>query len=146
MEESERYFKSEKLCGNCMMVKNELKNRERVITHNKDWVVIAPFVSTWPYQTTIVPRRHFSELPDITEDEVLNLARIMKKLFHGYSKLFNDPPYNIMYHNFPTSDFWHFHLHVYPRLVTHAGFEFFGLNVNITSPEEAAKDLKKAVR
>jgi galactose-1-phosphate uridylyltransferase len=82
----------------------------------------------------------------MTDDEALNLAKVIKKLFHGYSRLFDDPPYNIMYHNFPDSDFWHFHIHVYPRLVTHAGFEFFGLNVVITPPEEAAQDIKNAMK
>ncbi len=52
----------------------------------------------------------------------------------------------MMYHNFPQSDFWHFHISVYPRLIIPAGFEFFGLNVNIKAPEQAVKELKKAVR
>ncbi len=146
MEESEKFFKIQKKCGNCQMMKNEMKARKRMVTHNKDWVVICPFVSRWPYQTTILPRRHYSEITEMGESEMINFAKVIRKLFHGYSKLFNDPPYNIMYHNFPQSDFWHFHLHVYPRLVTHAGFEFFGLNVNITSPEKAARELKQAIR
>jgi galactose-1-phosphate uridylyltransferase len=69
-----------------------------------------------------------------------------KDVFTMFSRLFNDLPYNMMYHNFPRSELWHFHIDLFPRLVTHAGFEFFGLNVNITSPEDAARDLKKAVR
>lgn len=146
MQESENFFKEEKKCGECMMVKNEISAGKRVVTRNEDWIVTCPFVSTWPYQTTISPRRHYSELPDMDDREMLNLAKIIKKLFHAYSKLFDDPPYNIMYHNFPQSDFWHFHIHIYPRLVTHAGFEFFGLNVNITSPEMAARELKRVMK
>jgi UDPglucose--hexose-1-phosphate uridylyltransferase len=145
MHESEDFFKKEKECGNCIMIRNELRERSRIITHNNDWVVLCPFVSTWPYQATILPRRHFSDISEISGDEALNLSKLIKKLFHGYSKLLNDPPYNIMYHNFPDSDFWHFHIHVYPRLVTHAGFEFFGLNVNIASPEKSASELKGAI-
>ncbi len=146
MRQSEEYFKKEKKCGDCVTIKQETRARRRVIRHNKDWIVISPFISTWPYQTTILPRRHFSEISEMTEEETMNLAKIIKKLFHAYSKLFDDPPYNIMYHNFPGSDFWHFHIHVYPRLVTHAGFEFFGLNVTITTPEDAASALKNAIK
>lgn len=146
MQQSEDYFKKEKKCGDCVMIREEMRERKRIVTHNKDWVVVCPFVSTWPYQATIVPRRHFSEVSEMLDDEMLNLAKVIKKLFHGYSKLFDDPPYNIMYHNFPGSDFWHFHIHVYPRLVTHAGFEFFGLNVVITSPEDASQSLKEAIK
>ncbi|MCD6495752.1 MAG: galactose-1-phosphate uridylyltransferase [Candidatus Aenigmarchaeota archaeon] len=146
MEQSESYFKKEKKCGDCDMIREESHAKTRVVTHNRDWIVICPYVSTWPYQTTILPRRHFSEITDMTDEEALNLAKIIKKLFHGYTKIFDDPPYNIMYHNFPSSDFWHFHIHIYPRIVTHAGFEFFGLNVNITTPEDAAKMLKNVLR
>ena len=146
MEESENLFKLEKKCGNCLTIRNESRDRKRIVTYNKDWIVICPFVSLWPYQSTILPRRHYSEIAQMADSEMLNLAKVIKKLFHGYSKLFGDPPYNIMYHNFPKSDFWHFHIHVHPRLVTHAGFEFFGLNVNVTPPEKAAMELKKAIK
>ena len=146
MQQSENYFKQEKKCGDCVMIREESRARKRIVTHNKDWVVVCPFVSTWPYQITIAPRRHFSDVSEMTDDEILNLAKVIKKLCHGYSKLFDDPPYNITYHNFPGSDFCHFHIHVYPRLVTHAGFELFGLNVVITSPEDAAQSLKDSIK
>ena len=146
MHESENFFKKEKKCAYCTIIHNEVKAKRRIVVSNKDWVVICPFVSRWPYQTTILPKRHVSDLKEITEKETTSLANITKRVFHRYSKLFDDPPYNIMYHNFPESDFWHFHISVYPRLITPAGFEFFGLNVNIKAPEDAAKELKKAVK
>jgi len=146
MQESEDFYKKAKECGQCMIMKNELKSGKRVVIRNKDWIVICPFISKWPYQTTILPKRHYSDMTQMTDSEMNSLAKVMKKLFTGYSKLFHDPPYNIMYHNFPQSDFWHFHIHVYTRLVTHAGFEFFGLNVNITPPENAKRELKKAMK
>jgi UDPglucose--hexose-1-phosphate uridylyltransferase len=145
MHESENYFKEEKKCAYCAIIHNEVKVNKRIVYRNSDWVVICPFVSRWPYQTTILPKRHFSDLSEIGESEMRTLAKTTRHLFYGYSKLFNDPPYNMMYHNFPQSDFWHFHISVYPRLITPAGFEFFGLNVNITQPEQAARDLKKAI-
>jgi UDPglucose--hexose-1-phosphate uridylyltransferase len=143
MHESENYFKKEKGCAYCAVIGNEVKENKRVVFRNRDWVVICPFVSRWPYQTTILPRRHFSDLEEIGDMEMKTLAKATKHLFHAYSKLFDDPPYNMMYHNFPQSDFWHFHISVIPRLITPAGFEFFGLNVNITLPEQAARDLRK---
>lgn len=146
MQEAEDYFKEEKKCGKCVVADNEMKYRIRVVAKNKDWIVICPFVSKWPYQSTIIPKRHFSDIAEIRDEEMTSLAKIIKRLFRGYANLFDDPPYNIMYHNFPQSDFWHFHISVYPRLITPAGFEFFGLNVNITQPEQAAKDLRGAMK
>ncbi len=146
MRESENYFKEEKKCAYCAIIQNEVSAKKRVVYRNRDWIVICPFVSRWPYQTTILPRRHFSDLSKMTDAEMRTMAKATKHLFYAYSKLFEDPPYNMMYHNFPESDFWHFHISVYPRLITPAGFEFFGLNVNITQPEQAARELKRSLK
>lgn len=146
MDDAENYFKIKKQCGECLEMEKEIQLKKRVVASNSDWVVICPFISKWPYQTTILPRRHFSEILEMEESEIKSLAKIMKRLFSSYYKKFDDPPYNMMYHNFPKSAFWHFHIHIYPRLVTHAGFEFFGLNVNIMTPERAAGELRNAGR
>jgi UDPglucose--hexose-1-phosphate uridylyltransferase len=146
MDEAETYFKKEKKCGFCTMVEQEMKRDERVVDYNAGWVCVTPYASYWPFELSFIPRRHFSELTDADEGELDDLARLMKNVFTALSKLFKDLPYNMMYHNFPKSELWHFHIKVYPRLVTHAGFEFFGLNVNIMPPEEATKDLKKAIK
>jgi UDPglucose--hexose-1-phosphate uridylyltransferase len=146
MNEYEHYFQQEKACYNCLLVKKELEIKKRIVTVNRSWVCLAPYISTWPYQVSFFPKRHFSELSHMNDKELKDLAEIMHEVFVAFKKLFNDPPYNLMYFNFPKSGFWHFHIDVYPRLVTHAGFEFFGLNVNIVSPDEAAKQLKGRIK
>ncbi len=77
------------------------------------------------------------------EEGMKDLATIIHGVFKSIKKLFPKISYNMVYHNFPKSDFSHFHISFYPRLVTHAGLEFFGLNVNEVSPEDAAKQLRK---
>lgn len=144
MDESENFYKESKECGMCVIVKEEVSAKKRVILNNSHWLCIAPFTSVWPYQVRILPRRHFSELSEMNYEELKSLARTFKSLFSMFTKLFEDMPYNMMYLNFPHSELWHFHIDIFPRLVTHAGFEFFGLNVNVTAPEEAASRLRKA--
>ena len=146
MDESEEYYKKERECGNCVILENEIKKRKRMILKNRHWAVYAPFASIWPYETVIIPRRHFSEMTEMKTEEMTSLAGIMKKIFAAYSRVLRKPPYNMMYYNFPRSDFWHFQIRIFPRLVTRAGFEFFGLNVNTKPPEDAARDLKKAIK
>jgi UDPglucose--hexose-1-phosphate uridylyltransferase len=146
MESAEHYFKKEKECGSCKVIFNELKRGKRIIHENRNWVCFTPFVSTWPYQMSFYPKRHVCDISEMTDQELKDYASILHKVFLGIYKLFDDFPYNMIYHNFPKSDFWHFHVELIPRLVTHAGFEFFGLNVNIVSPEVAAKDLRRAIK
>jgi len=145
MDESENFFKEGKKCGFCTILEEERRENKRIIYQNRHWVCIAPFSSVWPYQFAMIPKRHFSELPEMTYNELRELARTYKKVFSAFKKLFKDLPYNMIYHNFPRSELWHFHLEIFPRLVTHAGFEFFGLNVNIKPPEEAARELRKVI-
>jgi len=145
MESAERYFKHERDCGLCKMIENELNRQKRVVADNKSWIVIAPFVSVWPYEIGFYPKRHVYDLSQLNDNELKDLASIIRKVFSGIYKLFDEFPYNMMYHNFPKSDFWHFHIKLIPRLVTHAGFEFFGLNVDIVAPETVARDLRKSI-
>ena len=143
MDEAEDYFKREKQCGYCAMVNMEVDRGERIVDYNTSWICIAPYASTWPYQVSVIPRRHFSEITDADDRELDDLARILKNVFTAFSKMHKNMPYNMMYHNFPASELWHFRIEIYPRLVTHAGFEFFGLNVNTSIPEECAARLRE---
>ena len=145
MESAEHYFKEEKVCGECMVLNNELKRKKRIIAENRNWACVSPFISTWPYQIRFYPKRHINDISQMSDNDLKDLANIIKRVFNGIYKLFDDFPYNMIYHNFPRSDFWHFYIELIPRLVTHAGFEFFGLNVNIVNPEVAARDLRKAI-
>jgi UDPglucose--hexose-1-phosphate uridylyltransferase len=145
MESAERYFKQERECGICRMIENEKARKKRVITENKNWICIAPFVSVWPYEIEFYPKKHMYDISQFSDPELRDLAAIIHKVFRGIYKLFDDFPYNMMYHNFPKSDFWHFHIELIPRLVTHAGFEFFGLNVDIVEPETVARDLRRVI-
>ena len=121
------------------------KRRKRLVCENSSWVCFAPFVSVWPYQIQFYPKRHVCDISQMSDRELRDMADIIRKVFCGISDLFVELPYNMMYHNFPNSDFWHFYINVFPRLITHAGFEFFGLNVDIVAPETVAKDLRKVV-
>jgi UDPglucose--hexose-1-phosphate uridylyltransferase len=143
MDESEAFYKEAKECGMCVITKEEAQDQKRVILNNRHWLCIAPFTSVWPYQVRILPKRHFSELSEMDYSELQSLAKTFKELFTLFAGNFDDMPYNMVYMNFPRSELWHFHIDIFPRLVTHAGFEFFGLNVNVMSPEEAASRLRK---
>ena len=82
--------------------------------------------------------------------EIKDLAETMRVSLGGLRSLLNDPPYNFGFHTAPTKDageYYHWHLEVYPRLATWAGFEkSTGIYINVISPEDAATELRKAVQ
>ena len=61
--------------------------------------------------------------------------------FHG------DVAYNLVFHTAPHhySGAYHWHVHLFPKLVTTAGFERgTGVMINIVAPEAAAAALRRA--
>ena len=142
MTASEKYYKKEQRCPYCDIIKAEKKKKERVVSENKDFIVLAPYASTWPYETWIFPKKHISDITGLSVSERKILLKTIKKLLTKYTELFGDLPYHIVYNSFPKSDFWHFHIEIYPKLKIYGGFEYFGLYVNEVLPEYAAKKLK----
>jgi UDPglucose--hexose-1-phosphate uridylyltransferase len=59
----------------------ELKQEERVVLEDDDWVVVVPYWAVWPFETLLVPRRrHIMSLADLTDDERDSLADLLKRL------------------------------------------------------------------
>ena len=73
---------------------------------------------------------------------IIYLIKTVKKLIKKYYDIFGDLPYLIVYNNFPESNFWHFHIEIFPKIKIYGGFEYFGLYINEVLPEYAAKKLR----
>jgi len=143
METSEKYYEKEERCPYCDIIKQEKRIKKRIVTENKEFFVLCPYASTeWIYETWILPKKHISDISELTPVQQKYLVKTMKKLIANYTKLFGDLPYHIIYNSFPKSDFWHFHIEIIPRLKVYGGFEHFGLYINEILPEYAAKKLR----
>lgn len=142
MESSEIYYKKEQRCPYCDVIKVEKGMGMRIAAENKEFIVVCPYASTWPYETWVFPKKHVSDMSEMNSTQIKYLVKTMKKLLEKYAELFGDLPYHIVYNNFPESNFWHFHLEIYPKLKIYGGFEYFGLYVNEVLPEYAAKKLR----
>jgi len=138
---AEDYYKDERRCPFCDIISYEKKKGKRIIFENKDFIVLSPYAAVWPYESWILPKKHFSKISDMNDSQRRSLAKVMKKLLERYNEVFDDPIYTMVYHNFPVSDFWHFHIEIYPRFKIYGGFEFFGLYINEVLPERAARKL-----
>lgn len=133
----------------------ELKEEDRVVAENKDFVVLVPFWAFWPFETLLVSRRPFGRFTDMTEEEKTSLADIIKKITTKYDNIFNISfPYSAGFHPAPTDDKkhpeWHFHMHFYPPLLRSAaikkfrvGYEMLGTSQRDITAEAAAEHLRQ---
>lgn len=122
----------------------ELQKQERIVLENEHFAVVVPFWATWPYETMIISKRHFGNITQMTADETLAFAGILKRLTVKYDNLFETSfPYSSGIHQRPTNGKphpeWHFHMHFYPPLLRSAAVKKFMVGYEMMA--EAQRDI-----
>ncbi len=149
LEASKRFWVKNKRCTFCEILRKE-RTSPRFIWENDGFVAFAPWASIHPLEFWIFPKRHQSTLLDMSKVDVKGLAVALRTCLGGLRSLLKDPPYNFGFHiaaSREDSDYYHWHLEVYPKLSIWAGFEkSTGMFINIVSPEYAAENLREAVQ
>lgn len=126
------------------LIREPLNN---LVEENTYFNVYCPDFSQWPFEVWIAPKEDKTVFGDINEDEIKDLAHLLKKvikrlydIYEAHS--FHQMPfgYNLyIYHK----ENWY--IRVIPRFVHRAGFELgTGLSVNIVDPIEAALEIRGA--
>lgn len=140
------YFKKRKKCAHCAAIEWEIKQKERIIEQNSDFIAFCPYASRTNFEIRIFPLKHASHFEKITQAEIANLADIFKKVFKKIYDKLNNPSYNFFIHTASlfdnSSECYHWHIEILPRISIWAGFELgTGIEVIVISPEKAAKTL-----
>ena len=118
----QKYYEQKKTCILCDYLSLELKEKERIVVENDDFVVVVPFWAVWPFETIIISRRHFKDLLAMQENEKDSFANTLKKITVVYDKVFSVSfPYSAGIHQAPVDGCehpgWHFHYHFFPPLL-----------------------------
>ncbi len=154
LEGAKEYFQYKDRCVYCDIIREETKQKSRVVYENKDFISFCPFASRFPFEICILPKRHSPDYHTIQPNEVTSLADVLKVTLNKLSKALNKPQYNYIVHTGPVrrarQGYWttidqdyHWHIEIMPRLTKVAGFEWgTGFYINPTIPEEAAKFLE----
>jgi UDPglucose--hexose-1-phosphate uridylyltransferase len=125
------------------LIKTEAESKERMILESEHFVALTPYASSFPFETWILPKKHDPSFEDITDNEKVDLAGILKGTLGKMHTLLDDPPFNYIIHTSPCDGkdyrFYHWHIEIIPRLTRVAGFEWgTGFYINPISPENAA--------
>jgi UDPglucose--hexose-1-phosphate uridylyltransferase len=146
LDASKKYFQQHGTCAFCDIIQKE-SSSPRLIVQDGDFVVLAPYASIVPIEFWIIPKKHSSNILNLSKAEISALAKNLKASLKALKDLVNDPPYNYGLHlsiDKDSQDFYHWHLEVYPKLAIWAGFEISnGMYINTVTPESAAAELKK---
>ena len=150
LDEERAFARFEGGCILCATVEAELASGERIVNENAGCVTVAPFWSGAPFELLVIPRHHEVNVTEADDDSVASVALGVRDALAQLNALFGDVAYNLVLHTAPHhhSAHFHWHLHIWPKLVTTAGFERgTGVMINIVPPETAAEELRRvAVR
>lgn len=164
------------LCYWCAHIDFELNSKTRVIEETKRFVAICPYLSRFPLEVSVIPKKHISHLENFDDSEISELAGLVRHCVKLLEKVVTWMPgplaYNMIVHSGPfvysgptdamtvsdtspwfrTLDYsfenaYHFRLTLMPSLAKAAGFEWgCGLHINPISPETATAKLREISR
>jgi UDPglucose--hexose-1-phosphate uridylyltransferase len=129
---------------------DELRTGERLVAVRDSFAAVAPFASRLPFETWILPREQQASFGDLRDDQVPELAAMLKSVLSGLRRGAKDPDYNLVVQSAPvgeeSSPTYSWHLMLLPRIATLAGFELgSGMAINCIAPEQAARAMREAL-
>ncbi len=148
LEGAQKYYEYKERCIFCDIIRQELQADIRIVKANKYVVALEPFAARFPFETWVMPIHHYSRFEDISYDDTLELAKLMKEILHKIKTTLGNPPFNFILHTAPQQNHnyyeYHWHIEIIPKLTKVAGFEWgSGFYINHIPPEDAAKVLRE---
>jgi UDPglucose--hexose-1-phosphate uridylyltransferase len=142
-----QHYQNKERCVFCDIIQQELRDRQRVIVENADFVAVSPYAPRFPFETWLLPKQHGALYESAPQPLYGMLARILKETLLRMNRALASPSYNLIVHSSPfsedTGEYYHWHVEIVPRLSRVAGFEWgTGFYINPTGPEEAAGVLR----
>ncbi len=148
VEGSKTYFNYRDRCVYCDIIRQELRQKCRIISENKSFISIAPFASRFPFETWILPKKHYPSFEHMEPYLYEQAAQILSDTLQRMNQVLENPPYNYVLHTSSfletEKEYYHWHFEIMPKLTKVAGFEWgTGFYINPTPPEEAAGYLRE---
>ena len=142
------YWRQHRRCVFCDMLNEERRLGTRLVRQTEHFLAFCPYASQFPYEVWLMPRAHASNLEDVEDGRLGELASLVKDCIGRVESSLRRPDFNYLIHSAPfgpTLEHYHWHLEIFPRLVKTAGFEWgAGDYINTVLPEEAAAVLRRA--
>lgn len=153
------YFNHKERCLICDLLRQERNSKERIVRDDGNFLVYAPYASSFPFELMVAPLEHSHDFTLMTDQQLLLLSETLRDTLRRLKSVLRDPPFSFILHSAPPMhlrwgrpDYWaslpsdyHWHIELAPKLTRVAGFEWgSGFHMNPTSPEEAARFLRNA--
>lgn len=144
-----RFYRNHNQCIYCRIIEEEVESKKRIISENDHFVAFVPFAARIPYEVWIIPKKHHARFSDLTRNETISIARILKSSLTKLNQVLDTPSFNYFIRTAPireqVDDYYHYHLVIMPVTTILGGFELgTGFYVNQSLAEEDARKLREA--
>jgi UDPglucose--hexose-1-phosphate uridylyltransferase len=146
LDEERAFGRFEGGCILCATVEAEVADGSRVVHDDDRVVIVCPFWAGSPYEMLVIPRSHEAHLQESAPADLAATGRAVRNALAHMRELLGDVSYNLVFHTAPHrhSGPFHWHAHIWPKLVSVAGFERgTGVLINIVPPEFSAQELRR---
>ena len=136
------------ICPICRIINFETGGPRQILS-TVSFLAFCPWNSSHPFEFWIYPKSHQYSFTSIDNNELEDLAQILRSTLGGLDNVLNNPSYNIVFHNSlnEIDSEIHWHIEISPQLSYNSGFENgFGIYINSLAPEKSAEILGKASR
>lgn len=146
---AESYYRANKRCVFCTMIKWELDFAKRVIFENELFVVYCPFASRMAFEIRVIPKKHMPYFERMSDEEKIAAGEALHQAVRKLTTVIENVSFNFFIDTAPCDgkDYPHYHWHIeiLPRTSIWAGFELSsGMEITTIEPEIAAAYLRKA--
>lgn len=158
LDASYEYYEREGTCLLCDLNSQEEVQRDRLLVSNDRFLSYTPYFTEYPFGAFITPRRHVSSLLDFRDDDLRDLAWMLKAVTAGLDRVYEKSmPYMMAVHQAPVNipfreESYHFHIEFYPLLYAPTKIKYrasseigAGAACNPTRVEETAPILRQAI-
>ncbi len=141
------FYRQHGRCVFCHLLDAEQTAENRIVEASDDFVVLCPYVSRLPFETTILPRRHLPSFDETDAETLRRLATVLRRTLIRWESQAEQVAYNLMLHSAPfdmgAEPHYHWQMKLLPRFAQRAGFEWStGVYMNPLTPEQAAQRLR----
>lgn len=101
------------MCDFCKIINKELN--ANIVCETSECVAFLDYAPINKGHVLICPRKHASSIVDMTDETLMDINAIVRKLVKVYEKEYGAKSYTIMQNGGECCDYGHFHFHVFPR-------------------------------
>ena len=142
------YYSDVGSCLYCDLLAEELERGERIVAETKEFVVLHPYASRAPWESWVIPKKHYASFALFPAEHFAELARVLKDTLLCLYRGLDDPAFNYMVNTSITEDeenpYYHWYIRIVPRINLVAGFEMgSGIYISTALPEDTASLMKQ---